>query len=546
MRSTHAQGWVPWPDDLAQQYRSAGYWRGETLEQMLAASACKHPDRIALVCGQQRLTYRQLHQQVITAAAGLRQRGIGHQDRVVVQLPNIAEFFIASFALFRLGAIPVFALPAHRATELTHFCQLTDAIACIIVDRDNGFDYRAMVRNLLPQAPALQDVIVVGEAEEFTSWDGIINADTGSTELPPSPQAGEVAFLQLSGGSTGLPKLIPRTHDDYLYSVRTSAEICQLSPASVYLCALPVAHNFPLSSPGTLGTLYAGGCVVLARRPAPDDCFPLIEREGVTLTALVPPLAMLWLDAARKRREDLSSLQLLQVGGARFSAEAAARVKPILRCRLQQVFGMAEGLVNYTRPEDDDNLLHHTQGRPMSEADEIRVVDDEDRPVRCGEPGHLLTRGPYTIRGYYRAREHNLRAFTADGFYRTGDIVRQLPSGHLMVEGRAKDQINRGGDKIAAEEVENYLLAHPAVHDAALVAMPDAYLGEKACAFIISRDPSLRPIELLRFLQRRGVAQYKIPDRIEFIDAFPKTSVGKVNKRALRERITEKLATALS
>ncbi|MBL8509834.1 MAG: AMP-binding protein, partial [Chitinimonas sp.] len=150
--------------------------------------------------------------------------------------------------------------------------------------------------------------------------------------------------------------------------------------------------------------------------------------------------------------------------------------------------------------------------------------------------------GPYTIRGYYLADEHNARAFTADGYYRTGDLVRRLPSGHLTVEGRAKDQINRGGDKVAAEEVENHLLAHPAVHDAALVAMPDAYLGERSCAFIVTRGVTLRPVELMRFLRERGVAQYKIPDRIEFLAEFPKTGVGKVNKRALRERIAELIA----
>ena len=298
-----------------------------------------------------------------------------------------------------------------------------------------------------------------------------------------------MAFFQLSGGSTGVPKLIPRTHDDYIYSLRGSAEICGLDAASVYLAALPVAHNFPLSSPGTLGTLYAGGTVVIARNPSPDEVFPLIERERVTITALVPPLALIWLEAAAARRPDLSSLKVLQVGGAKFAAEAAARVRPVLGCTLQQVFGMAEGLVNYTRLDDPDDIVVNTQGRPISPDDEVHVVDDDDRPVEPGEVGHLLTRGPYTIRGYYNAPEHNARAFTPDGFYRTGDLVRRDAAGYLTVEGRAKDQINRGGDKVAAEEVENHILAHPAVMDAAVVAMPDAFLGERSCAFVIPRGP---------------------------------------------------------
>lgn len=335
--------------------------------------------------------------------------------------------------------------------------------------------------------------------------------------------------------------MIPRTHDDYLYSVRASAGICGLDRNSVYLCALPAAHNFPLSSPGSFGVFYAGGRVVLARQAHPDHAFELIEAEQVTITALVPPLAMAWLDAAPAARHDLGSLQLLQVGGARLPAECARRVGPVLGCALQQVFGMAEGLVNYTRAGDPPELVAATQGRPISPHDEVRIVDNEDRPVAQGTAGHLQTRGPYTIRGYYRADAHNARAFTADGFYRTGDIVLQHPSGHLVVEGRAKDQINRGGDKVAAEEVENHLLAHAAVHDVALVAMPDAYLGERSCAYVIARGVPPRARELTDFLRARGLAQFKIPDRIEFVDAFPKTGVGKIDKRLLRERIAQRL-----
>jgi 2,3-dihydroxybenzoate-AMP ligase len=286
----------------------------------------------------------------------------------------------------------------------------------------------------------------------------------------------------------------------------------------------------------------------MAPHPSPDTAFPLIAAEGVTHTALVPPLALMWMEAATARRHDLSSLTLLQVGGARLSIEAARRVRPALGCRLQQVFGMAEGLVNYTRLDDDEALVIETQGRAISPDDEVRVVDDDDRELAVGESGHLLTRGPYTIRGYYKAEAHNRRAFTADGFYRTGDIVRLLSSGHIVVEGRAKDQINRGGEKLAAEEVENHLLTHTSVLDAAVVAMPDAYLGERACAFIVPRDPTLlqprqRGIELANYLRSLGLAHYKVPDRFEFVSAFPKTGVGKVDKRALRARFTAPAST---
>lgn len=523
---------VPYPADFAARYRALGLWTGETLGQMLSDGARDHPGRLALVCGDRRWTYADLDDRARRLTAGLVRLGLKPRDRVIVQLPNVAEFFSVCFALFGLGAWPVFALPAHRRAELTYFAQWAEAVACVIPDRDGTTDHRALLREVLPEAPTLRHVIVAGEAQEFIALDSLHDEP-----LPVSgPAPSEVAFLQLSGGSTGLPKLIPRTHDDYLCSVRESAAICGLGHDTVYLCALPVAHNFPLSSPGTLGVFHAGGCVVLARSPAPDVAFPLIARERVTHTALVPPLALVWLDAARHRADRLDSLRVLQVGGAKLAPEVARRIRPELGCRLQQVFGMAEGLVNYTRDDDPDDLVMTTQGRAISPHDEVRVVDDDDHEVAPGEVGHLLTRGPYTIRGYYRAEEHNRRAFTPDGFYRTGDLVRRLPSGHLVVEGRAKDQINRGGDKVAAEEVENHLLAHPSVHDVALVAMPDAFLGEKTCAFVIARDTPPRPQDLTRFLRERGLAQFKIPDRIEFLAQFPKTGVGKVNKRALRER----------
>jgi 2,3-dihydroxybenzoate-AMP ligase len=531
---------TPWPEEFAEHYRRAGYWRGGTFGSLLRERAEWHGNQTAIVSGERRWSYRELDERADRLAAGFGRLGIKPGDAVVVQLPNTAEFFAVIFALFRLGARPVFALPAHRNNEIRFFCEFTGAVAYVIPDRDAGFDFRTLAAQVRGDLPSLHHVIVVGEPGNFTALDELY---AEPVDLP-QPDPGDVAFFQLSGGSTGVPKLIPRTHDDYIYSLRGSVEICGLDQSSVYLAVLPVAHNFPLSSPGTLGTFYAGGTVVLAPRPSPDEAFPLIERERVTITAVVPPLALVWLEAAANRQHDLSSLRVLQVGGAKFGAEAARRVRPTFGCILQQVFGMAEGLVNYTRLGDPEDIILHTQGRPISPDDEIRVVDDEDCEVAPGEIGHLLTRGPYTIRGYYKAAEHNARAFTPDGFYRTGDLVRRTPLGYLVVEGRAKDQINRGGDKVAAEEVENHILAHPAVRDVAVVAMPDAFLGERTCAFVIPRGTPPKGIEITRFLRERGLAGYKIPDRVEFVDAFPQTGVGKVSKKALRAVIAERLQAA--
>lgn len=532
------EGFTPWPSEFADRYRRAGYWQGETFGQWLRARANRFGDRIAIVGDERRLSYRELDTRASRLAAGLLGLGIRPRDRVVVQLPNTVEFFEVLFALFRLGALPVLALPAHRRSEIAYFCEFTEAVAYVIADKDGGFDYRRLAEEIQAEARTVKHVLVAGEPGPFTALESVY-----AEPAPlPEPAPGDVAFFQLSGGSTGVPKLIPRTHDDYLYSVRASAEICALDEESVYLVTLPAAHNFTLSSPGSLGVHHAGGRVVLSRRPSPDEAFRWIENERVTVSAVVPPLCAVWLEAARNTRHDLSSLRLLQVGGSRLSAEVARRVRGALGCTLQQVFGMAEGLVNYTRLDDPEEVIVATQGRPTSPDDEIRIVDEDDRDVAVGRVGHLLTRGPYTIRGYYKADAHNEKAFTRDGFYRTGDLVRRTPSGALVVEGRAKDQINRGGEKIAAEEIENHLLAHPAVRDVALVAMPDAFLGERSCAFVVARERAPEPRELSAFLRARGLAPYKIPDRIELTGDLPKTSVGKVDKKALRRWIADRLA----
>ncbi|MFF3404140.1 (2,3-dihydroxybenzoyl)adenylate synthase [Streptomyces sp. NPDC002659] len=537
-------GFTPWPEEFVRRYRDAGYWSGQPLGELPGEWAAAFGDRVAVVAGGERWTYRELDERSGRLAAGLRALGIGCGDRVVVQLPNVAEFFEVLFALFKLGAVPVVALPAYRRSEVSYFCRFTRAVGYVVADRHAGFDFRELASQVRREVPELRHVVVAGDPGEFVGLAALRGwANDGGGPWPVADPGG-VALLHLSGGTTGVPKLIPRTHDDYLYGARAGAELCGFSSATVYLGSLPIAHQFSLSAPGALGTFLNGGRVVLAPSPAPDAVFPLIEREQATVGAVVPPVAALWLTAAEHTQHDLSSLALLQVGGAKLSAELAQQVRPMLGCRVQQVFGMTEGLLNYTRFNDPDEIVFTTQGQPLSPADEIRVVDDGDREVPAGEPGHLLVRGPNTIRGYYKAPEHNHTAFTLDGFYRTGDIVRRLPTGHLVVVGRAKDQINRGGEKIAAEEVENHLLAHPGVAEAAVVAMPDAFLGERICAYVVPGDPRPTAPELTGFVRSRGLAAAKVPDRIEFLDALPRTAVGKISKQQLRDRIAAALKPA--
>ncbi|HDS0948325.1 TPA: AMP-binding protein [Stenotrophomonas maltophilia] len=523
-----------WPADRVARYRAAGHWRGETFPAFLRERAEQFADDIAVVAGDVRLSYAQLWHEAGRIGAGLLQHGLQPGDRVLVQLGNTASFITTVCGLFRAGLVPVYALPAHRITELAHFARKAEASAYITTDLHEGHDHRRLARELQAGVPAIAHVVIDGDAAEFSALDGL---QGDRSQLPADPDPQSVAFLQISGGSTGLSKLIPRTHDDYIYSFRASNAICGIDRDSVYLVALPAAHNFPMSSPGFFGALYAGARVVLSPGPGPDAAFPLIAREQVTCCGLVPPLALLWAQAAATSKHDLSSLQVLQVGGAKLVPEAARRVIEGLGCTLQQVFGMAEGLVNYTRLDDPEDLIVACQGRPISPDDEVRVVDDHDQPVAEGEVGHLLTRGPYTIGAYHNDAAANARSFTDDGFYRTGDRVQQLPGGYLVVQGRAGDHINRAGEKISAEEIEDHLLAHPGVFDAAVVSIPDEYLGERSCAFVIQQGEAIKAPALKAWMRGRGLAAFKVPDQVVFVDSFDTTAVGKISRRELRAQL---------
>lgn len=550
MKTEYLIGAVPYPADFAQRYREKGYWIGQNIDDFIKQSAQKYPTQIAVIDADRTIRYQQFEQDIDLCAMNLHQIGLSSGDKAVLQMPNHYEFYVLFFALIRNGVLPIMSLPAHRYAEVSSFIIQTQAKAYFCADFGaQKFDYRALARKLQHELESLEHVFILGEAEEFHSISALLSDVEVIPERFNPTSADQVAFLQLSGGSTGISKLIPRTHDDYLYSVRKSAEICQLNNDSRLLMVLPAAHNFSMSSAGALGIFYVGGAVVLGSDPSPKACFELMKKHQVTDACLVPALVRPWLDFAEKESDPLlSTLNCLQVGGARLSDTVATRLIEEFKVNLQQVFGMAEGLVNYTRLEMSADQIIHTQGTKISADDEILVLDENDQPVKSGEIGHLLTRGPYTIRGYYNAPEHNQRSFTPDGFYRTGDLVRIREDGCIVVEGRAKEQINRGGEKIATEEVEQALLTHAQIRLAALVAMPDEALGEKSCAFILwqkaeqDSTPVRRAMMIRQFLQDFGLATYKIPDRIEFVEHFPYTAFGKVDKKTLKKQFDMQVA----
>jgi len=351
------------------------------------------------------------------------------------------------------------------------------------------------------------------------------------------------ALFQLSGGTTGVPKLIPRSHNDYIYNSKMAAAVTGVGPDKILLNVLPLPHNLPLACPGLQGFLLHGGKVVLAQSTRSEDVFALIERHRVTHIALVPALLIRLINDPSIQKFDLSSLQVIQSGGQRLQPEVRRRTKELIpSVTVQENFGMAEGMLMFVRFDDPEKVRMETVGRPVSPDDEVRLVDDDDNEVAPGEVGEFLARGPYTLRGYYGVPEYNARAFTTDGFYRSGDLMRRHPSGNYMVEGRKKDLINRGGEKVSAEEIENLILMHPAVQNIACVPMPDPVLGERMCACVIPRKGAALTLqELVAFLMNEEIAKHKLPERLEILDDFPLSPFGKVSKKDLTARITRKL-----
>ncbi|MDE1145058.1 MAG: AMP-binding protein [Azospirillaceae bacterium] len=525
-----------WPAELAARYRALGYWRGIDLTAPVRERARTTPDRIALIdSAGRRLSYAELDHTADRAAAALRQWGLNAGDRLILQLPNVVELVALLLGSIRAGIIPVMVLPTHREQEVGHLARASGAVAYAIPDVMATYDFRALARRVREAAPTVRQILVVGDPGDdpaATRYDDLLGRAVDAERFA-APDPAAVALFLHSGGTGGLPKLIPRTHNDYEYNARASAELCGLDEDTVYLVSLSAAHNFPLACPGILGTFAAGGTVVLARDPSPSSVFTLIAKHRVTITAAVPTLAALWLEAREFDDTDLSSLRVIQVGGAKLAPSLAARLHEVFGIRVQQVFGMAEGLLNFTRDDDAIDLVETTQGRPLSPDDEIRIVDEAGAEVAAGEVGELWTRGPYTIRRYAASPEVNERAFTPDGFYKTGDMVRRLAAGHLVVEGRAGDQINRGAEKFSAIEIEDHLIDHPLVREVAVIGVPDPELGQASCAFIrpLEAPPSLR--DLKGFLRARGVATYKLPDHIRTVAEIPLTRFGKIDRKRL-------------
>ncbi|WP_243795385.1 (2,3-dihydroxybenzoyl)adenylate synthase [Saccharopolyspora gloriosae] len=522
-------------------YRAAGWWRPELLDDLVLSGHQRSAP--ALTEGSRSVSRGELADTATACASGLRRLGVGAGDTAIVQLPNEIGMLVLVLGLLRVGALPVLTLPALREHELDPVLAALRPTIMAVPRRQRRFDHLAMARGLRQRHACVRNLVVSGggdlpdEVDLEALW-----AEPARSPATRRRSPSDVALHLLSSGTTGAPKPIPRTHEAFGHVIRHAAEVSCLDESSVYLAALPATHSFAFGHPGVLGTLASGGRVVLAGPDDPAAALRLVATEGVTHCALAPAVLLRWLQAAERDEYDTSSLRVLQVGGSRLSETTAERAHALLGGRVQQVYGMSEGLLNFTRLDDPAEMIVGTQGRPSSPADETLVVDERGESVPTGETGELLARGPGVIAGYHAGA--SAASFTADGFYRTGDLVKMDPAGNFIVMGRVKDVINRGGEKIPADELEALVVRHPSIRSAAAVAMPHAVLGEAVCLYAVSAtdDGGVDLRALRMFLEQHGLARFKLPERLVEIDALPLTGVGKVDKVALRADIADRLA----
>jgi len=541
------QGFVPFPSEFVQRYRANGYWQDKSLAQEFDAVYKRFADRVLLVDGDHAFTYADIDRITTNLALNLLSIGLKPLDRVVPVLPNVHEFVLLYLALQKIGGIPIAALVTHRFAEINQFVNLSGATTCVYPETSGDFSFSPIIDRVQQENPAMKIRIVLGHPKdgEHSLRDLIDKPAT----LPMSALAQiqidpmDPCIFQLSGGTTGIPKLIPRTNNDYAYNSKVAAEVCDLDAESVLLLVLPIAHNLPLACPGIQGYMFKGAKVVLHHNTRPADMFALIQKHKVTHLKVVPALLIRLINDPSVTEHDLSSLKIIQSGGQRMQPEVRAKTRQLIPgVFVQENFGMSEGTLMFVRSSDPEVVKLETCGRPVCADDEVKLLDEDDNEVAMGEVGELTVRGPYTLRGYFGVPEYNAKQFTSDGFYRSGDLMRMHPSGNYVVEGRKKDLINRGGEKISAEEVENLILMHPAVQNVACVPMPDDNMGEKMCAYVILRaGQSLEFKELIAFLLTKEIAKFKLPERLEKLNDFPVSTFGKVSKKALVEMITSKL-----
>ncbi|SNT09556.1 Non-ribosomal peptide synthetase component E (peptide arylation enzyme) [Noviherbaspirillum humi] len=533
----------------AQQYLDSGAWMKITVGEALRQTARRLPAKPALVTDTRTVTFEELDSLTDRLAAALLDIGLQPSDRAIFQMGNNIETALAVIACFKAGIVPVCAIPQYREIEIGQLARLSQARGYFVQsDPAGSFDMVRFAQEMTAALPGIEHLVFSGSrapADCLTVASLIETRDAASArarlaEVRIGPE--DVLSFQLSGGTTGVPKIIPRFHGEYLAHALFAARNYEMDEHSVFLWSLPLMHNAGQLY-ALMPTLALGRTTILMSAVDIARMLTLVEAHAVTHISSIGPIAPQVIAYPDLHKHDLSSLKLF------FTMTRADALEQKIGVPCSNLYGITEGLLLGTGPSAPVQARHGTNGASGCVLDEVRVLEPEsEKAVADGQMGELCFRGPSSLRGYFNAPEANRTAFTSDGFFRTGDIVsahRIDGKTYYRFEGRLRDNVNRGGEKIGCEEVEQFVSKHPAILDAKLIAMPDAVYGEKGCVFVIVRPGAADPTvgELAAFLVAQGLAKFKCPERIEVVDAFPVTRVGKVDKPAMKKMIAEKLAS---
>lgn len=544
---------VPFPEERARRYRDSGAWSSDPTGRRLHQIATRFPDRPAVIAAEGQMSFAELDRRTDQIAAALIRLGLRRLDPVIFQLTNRLETVLAWYGCIKAGLVPVATLAAHRMHEIGHVSRKVGAVAHLVEAGLPSFDLVEFAREHAAGHPTMRHIISVGDVasndrDEVTRLEDLgldIDPHTAHAvveQIAIQTDPSDVAAFQLSGGTTGVPKVIPRIHAEYWNNAMLYADSLGWDENSRVAHLIPIIHNAGISC-GLHAAHSVGACLILATADA-SVAFDLMTRSGATEVLIGHG----HYQAVMTPEFDLAAVSLKRIilSGAKVPHELFERVDDGAERWAGQLFGMAEGLFTVTPLDAPAQARLTTVGSPISSDDEVRILEPgSETELRDGEVGELCCRGPYTIPGYFDAPDHNRDAFTSDGFYRTGDLgtIAEIEGArYLSIEGRIKDLINRGGEKINAEELELLLLEHPGIANVAVVAMPDARLGERTCAYVVAtRGDVLALKDVQEHLAQLGVAKFKWPERLEWVSSFPQTNVGKIDKKRLRAEIAAKL-----
>lgn len=543
---------VRYPDRAAlERYVTSGVLPERTLVGALRESFERYGERKALLSPEGDMTYRRLDELTDRFGAALLKLGARPLDRVVMQCGNCNELMIAFLGCLKAGLIPICALQAFRRHEISYLANLAEATVHVVQGDDPKFDDVTFAEEMQSVVPTFSIAVQArGEQRgvgrtlasliDGVSWQ---NARETLGEIVHDPY--QAAVFQLSGGTTGVPKIIPRFQNEYLLNMQLVGEWNRYTQGDVLFMPTPLMHNMNMGC--FFGPmLLIGGAVIVCPNIAESTLRQAIRDYQPTWYGLAGPIY------ARVAEELAAASPEVKRKRRLTGPKNAAGLSEALGSPCYHIFGMTEGVIMFAREGDPQYVLDESVGRPVCEWDEVKIVEPgTEQELPEGEVGEALFRGPYTIRGYYKSEAEDVHRFTADGFYRSGDLMKaEIVDGkrYFFFRGRTKDVVDRGGEKINAEELENLINRHPDVLASAVVGMPDPVYGERVCAFVVPSEPggSIALSTLTAFLEQQGVAKFKWPERIEIISEFPVTASGKLSKVLLRNGLVERLQAARS